>query len=110
MKFLTGCLVILMLAAATGADAWPWNRKPKRLPDAIDSPVVRPKNKNLGRPKGSDHKAEHDRMGWGEEKRLTNLKNPKEGNHSIYQNCPSPGSTSSCRKRHGGCASPPSGG
>ena len=85
MKFLTGCLVILMLAGATGADAWPWSRKPKRLPDPIDSPVVRPKNKNLGRPKSSDHKAEYDRQGWGDEKKLLALKNPREGNHSIYQ-------------------------
>ena len=86
MKFLTGCLVVLMLASATGADAlsWPWKRKPKKLPDAIDSPVVRPKNKNLGRPKGSDHKAEYDRQGWGEEKRNIALKNPREGNHSLY--------------------------
>jgi len=84
MKFLTGCLVILMLAAASGADAWPWNRKPKRLPDAIDSPIVRPKNKQLGRAKNNDHKAEYDRQGWGEEKRNLALKNPREGNHSLY--------------------------
>jgi sex peptide (SP) family protein len=85
MKFLTGCLVLVMLAGATGADAWPWSRKPKRLPTPIDSPVVRPKNKQLGRAKTSEHRAEHDRFGWGQEKHLMALKNPREGNHSIWQ-------------------------
>ena len=85
MKFLTGCLVALMLFSATGADAWswPWKRATTR-PEPIDSPVVRPKNKHLGRPKSSEHKSVHDRQSWGSEDRLLRLKNPREGNHSIY--------------------------
>jgi hypothetical protein len=85
MKFLTGCLVALMVFSAAGADAlsWPWKRAKKR-PEPIDSPVVRPKNKHLGRPKASEHKSVHDRMNWGSEDRLLKLQNPREGNHSIY--------------------------
>ena len=85
MKFLTGCLVVLMVMAASGADAWSWPwKRAKKTPQPLDSPIVRPKNKNLGKPKSSDHRAEFDKAGWGVEKRNTNVKNPREGNHSIF--------------------------
>jgi hypothetical protein len=83
MKVLTGALVALMLFSAAGADAWPWKRAKKR-PEPIDSPIVRPKNKNLGRPKTTEHKSVHDKHNWGAEERLLRLKDQRDGNHSIY--------------------------
>ena len=86
MKFLTGCLVIIVLASATGADAWPWSRRVKRLPTPIDYPIVRPKNKTADhRTTRMHHKKEHTRHGWGAEwDKILNVKHSREGNHSIY--------------------------
>ena len=86
MKFLTGCLVVVMLSVASGADAWswPWKRRAKRLPDPIDSPVVRPKNKHLGKPKTMDHPSKVERHNWGVDERTLAVKNPREGSHSLF--------------------------
>ncbi len=85
MKRLTACLLLVLLAGATGAEAfsWPWSKK-KKLPDAIDSPLVRPKNKNLGRPKSQSHRSINEKNDWGRDDRVFDAKNPREGNHSLF--------------------------
>lgn len=86
MKLLTGCLVLALLGATTGADAWPWsrNRNP-RLPKAIDSPVVRPKS-NAEKATRQTHPSKYARQEWGQEwKRTLDTKRPKEGNHSLFR-------------------------
>lgn len=85
MKLLTGCLVLIVLATASGADAWPWSRK-KGLPKPIDSPVVRPKNQTLEKLTRMKHRSVYDRYGWGAEwDKTLNLKQVREGNHSIFR-------------------------
>ena len=91
MKLLTGCLVLVMLFAAAGADAlsWPWSGgkgRTKHLPRPIDSPVVRPNNKSQDhRTTRMHHKSVYDRYGWGAEwDKILNVKNGHEGNHSIF--------------------------
>lgn len=87
MKLLTGCLVLALLGATTGADAWPWsrNRKP-RLPKAIDSPVVRPKAKNTQKETRQHHPSKYLRQEWGQEwDKTLSIKQPKEGNHSLFK-------------------------
>jgi len=86
MKLLTGCLVLALLGATTSADAWPWsrNRKP-RLPKAIDSPVVRPKQ-NAEKVKRQHHPSKYLEGDWGQEwDRTLDLKQRKEGNHSLFR-------------------------
>lgn len=86
MKLLTGCLVLAILGATTGADAWPWsrNRKP-RLPKAIDSPIVRPKQ-NAEKANRQQHPSKYMRQEWGQEwDRTLDVKRPKEGNHSLFR-------------------------
>jgi hypothetical protein len=87
MKFLTGCLVLALLAVSTGADAWPWsrNRRPNRLPKPIDSPVVRPRLK-AEKATRMEHPKRFESATWGQEwDRTLDVKRPKEGNHSLYQ-------------------------
>jgi len=87
MKFLTGCLVLALLGASTGADAWPWsrNKKPNRLPKAIDSPVVRPKQQ-AEKATRQEHPKRFESNTWGQEwDRTLDIKRPKEGNHSLYE-------------------------
>ncbi len=87
MKLLTGCLVLALLGATTGADAWPWsrNRKP-RLPKAIDSPIVRPKANNTQKETRQQHPSRYQRPEWGQEwDRTLDVKRPKEGNHSLFR-------------------------
>jgi hypothetical protein len=89
MKLLTGCLVLALLGATTGADAWPswpWsrNRKP-RLPKPIDFPIVRPRAQ-AEKAKRQQHPSKYERPEWGQEwDRTLDIKRPKEGNHSLYQ-------------------------
>ena len=86
MKLLTGCLVLALLGATTGADAWPWsrNRKP-RLPKPIDSPVVRPKAQ-AEKAKRVQHPSKYDSPFWGQDwDRTLEVKRPKEGNHSLFR-------------------------
>lgn len=86
MKLLTGCLVLAVLAATTGADAWPWSRnRSPRLPKPIDSPIVRPKQ-NAEKAKRSHHPSKYLRPEWGAEWNKTlNVKHGHEGNHSIFR-------------------------
>jgi hypothetical protein len=90
MKLLTAGLVVVMLAAASGADAFPWPWKgwsrTKHLPRPIDSPIVRAKNKSAdSRTTRMHHKAEYDRHGWGAEwDKTLNVRHAREGNHSIF--------------------------
>jgi hypothetical protein len=86
MKLLTGCLVLALLGATTGADAWPWsrNRNP-RLPKPIDSPVVRPKQQ-AEKAKRVQHPSKYEQPEWGQEwDRTLDVKRPKEGNHSLFR-------------------------
>jgi hypothetical protein len=85
MKLLTGCLVLALLGATTGADAWPWSRRTPRLPKPIDSPVIRPKSKNLQKETRQKHPSQYLRHGWGQEWDKLSLKNLREGNHSIFR-------------------------
>lgn len=90
MKILTGCLVLAILGASTGADAWSWrfwerNRKP-RLPKAIDSPVVRPKSRSAEKATRQEHPARYMRPEWGSEwERIFDVKQQREGNHSLFR-------------------------
>lgn len=87
MKLLTGCLVLAVLAASTGADAWPWSRRARgaRLPKAIDSPIVRPKQQ-AEKAKRSQHPSKYQRQEWGQEwEKTLNVRQPHEGNHSIFR-------------------------
>lgn len=71
MKLLTGCLMLAVLLGATGADAWPWSKRQRKLPRAIDSPIVRPKVKEEHKPGNRmRHTARVERAGWGREERL----------------------------------------
>ena len=85
MKRLTACLLLVLLAGATGAEAfsWPWSKK-KKLPDPIDSPIVRPKNKNLVKAKTQHHRSIHEKNDWGRDERVFESKNPREGSHSLF--------------------------
>ena len=86
MKLLTACLVLAILGATTGADAWPWsrNRKPK-LPKPIDSPIVRPKQM-AEKAVRQKHPSKYLKQEWGQEYDKTlNVKQVHEGNHSIYR-------------------------
>lgn len=85
MKLLTTCLVLAILGATTSADAWPWsrNRKP-RLPKAIDSPIVRPKQQ-AEKAKRQQHPSRYQRPGWGEDERVQETRHPHEGNHSLFR-------------------------
>ena len=85
MKRLTAIFLLVLLAGATGAEAfpWPWKRQ-KKLPQAIDSPVVRPKNKNLNKPKSQTHRSINERNDWGRDERVFESRNPREGNHSLF--------------------------
>jgi len=86
MKLLTGCLVLAILGVSVGADAWPWsrrNRKP-RLPKAIDFPVVRPKLK-AEKATRQEHPSRLQQPEWGQEERTLRIKNPREGNHSLFR-------------------------
>lgn len=86
MKLLTGCLVLAILGATTGADAWPWsrNRKP-RLPKPIDSPIVRPKQAAEKATK-QQHPSRYMRPDWGSEwVKIFDIKRPNEGNHSLFR-------------------------
>jgi hypothetical protein len=92
MKRLTGLLVLVVFVAASGAEAFSWPslpklRRAKRLPQPIDSPIVRPKNKSADhRTTRMHHKDVYDRYGWGTEWNKTlNVKHAREGNHSIFQ-------------------------
>ena len=87
MKRLTACLLLVLLAGATGAEAvsWPWKwKKAKKLPDPIDSPIVRPKNKSLNKPETMKHRARYEDNDWGREEKILDVKNPREGNHSLF--------------------------
>ena len=86
MKLLTGCLVLALLGATTGADAWPWSRsRNPRLPKAIDSPIVRPKQK-AEKAKRQQHASKYLEGDWGQEwYRTLDVKRPKEGNHSLFR-------------------------
>ena len=85
MKRLTACLLLVLLAGATGAEAfpWPWKQK-KKLPQPIDSPIVRPKNKSALKEKRIHHRSIHERNDWGRDDRVFDAKNPREGNHSLF--------------------------
>ena len=88
MKLLTGCLVLAILGASTGADAFSWkfwerNRKP-RLPKAIDSPVVRPKQQ-AEKAVRQKHPSKYLRHDWGQEKGIYDVRRPREGNHSLFR-------------------------
>ena len=87
MKLLTGCLVLALLGATTGADAWPWSRnKRPHLPKAIDSPVVRPRAKNTQKDTRQQHPSKYMRPEWGSEwDRIFDVKQQKEGNHSLFR-------------------------
>ena len=87
MKLLTGCLVLALLGASTIADAWPWSRsRNPRLPKAIDSPVVRPKSKSHEKSTRQRHASKYLEGTWGQEwDRTLNIKQPKEGNHSLFK-------------------------
>lgn len=85
MKLLTGCLVLAILGATTGADAWPWSRRKPRLPKPIDSPVVRPKLK-AEKATRQQHPSKYQRPEWGAEwERIFSLKGAREGNHSLFR-------------------------
>lgn len=87
MKLLTGCLVLAVLAASTGADAWPWSRRTggPRLPKAVDSPIVRPKLK-AERATRQKHPSKYERQEWGQEwDKTLNVRRPHQGNHSIFR-------------------------
>lgn len=88
MKLLTGCLILALVGMATGADAWPWSRnrsRNPRLPKAIDSPVVRPKQQ-AEKATRVQHPSKYERPGWGQEwYRTLDIKRPKEGNHSLFR-------------------------
>jgi hypothetical protein len=87
MKVLPAFLIVVVLAAASGADAWPWSRSRNRnghLPKPIDSPIVRPKER-AEKATRSRHPSRYMRAEWGAEKSKTqNLRQPHEGNHSIF--------------------------
>ena len=85
MKRLTAVLLLVVLAGATGAEAfpWPWSKK-KKLPQPIDSPIVRPKNKSAVKAKTMKHRARYESNDWGREEKVLDVKNPREGNHSIF--------------------------
>jgi hypothetical protein len=88
MKLLTGCLVLVLLGATTGADAWSWpwsrNRNP-RLPKPIDSPIVRPKLK-AEKATRQKHPSRYLKQEWGQEwEKTLSVKSPHEGNHSIFR-------------------------
>ncbi len=87
MKLLTGLLVLVVLAGATGADAWPWSRNRNRnghLPKPVDFPVVRPKLK-AEKATRQHHPSKYQRPEWGAEWDHTlNIRQPHEGNHSIF--------------------------
>jgi hypothetical protein len=87
MKLLTGCLVLVLLGASTGADAWPWSKKrTPSLPKAIDSPVVRPKAKNTQKETRQQHPSKYYRHHWGQEwDRTLDIKRPHEANHSLFR-------------------------
>jgi len=86
MKLLTGCLVLVVLAGATGADAWPWSRnRGPRLPKPIDSPVVRPKLK-AEKATRQHHPSKYQRQEWGAEwDKTLNVQHAHEGNHSLFR-------------------------
>ena len=88
MKLLTGCLVLALLGATTGADAWPWSRsRNPRLPKPIDSPIVRPKSRSAEKATRQKHPSRYLRPEWGQEwDRTLKTRDPKEGNHSLYRN------------------------
>jgi hypothetical protein len=87
MKFLTGLLVFVILAGASGADAWPWSRTRNRngkLPRPIDSPIVRPHLK-AEKATRQQHPSKYQRQEWGAEwDKTLNVRQPHEGNHSIF--------------------------
>jgi hypothetical protein len=85
MKLLTGCLVLAVLAGASGADAWPWSRnRHPRLPKPIDHPIVRP-HQTAEKPSRSKHPSKYQRPEWGAEfKKTLDVKHAHEGNHSIF--------------------------
>lgn len=85
MKLLTGCLVLAILGASTGADAWPWSRKrTPKLPKPIDSPIVRPKQQ-AEKATRQKHPSKYLRQEWGQEQRVLETKHPHEGNHSLFR-------------------------
>ena len=88
MKLLTGCLVLAILGASSGADAWSWrfwerNRKP-RLPKPIDSPIVRPKQQ-AEKARRQEHPSKYEARHWGEDRRTLDIRHPREGNHSLFR-------------------------
>ena len=87
MKLLTGCLVLALLGATTGADAWPWSRnRTPRLPKPIDSPIVRPKSRSVEKVTRTKHPSKYLRQEWGQEwDKTLQVKQPHEGNHSIFR-------------------------
>jgi hypothetical protein len=85
MKRLTACLLLVLLAGATGAEAFPWPwKKAKKLPQPIDSPIVRPKNKSAIKSETMKHRGRFEDNDWGREQKILDVKNPREGNHSIF--------------------------
>ena len=88
MKLLTGCLVLAILGASSGADAFSWrfwerNRKPS-LPKPIDSPIVRPKQQ-AEKAVRQKHPSKYLRQDWGQEKGVYDVRRPREGNHSLFR-------------------------
>ena len=77
MKLLTGCLMLTVLLGATSADAWPWSRKERKLPKAIDSPILRPKAKEGHKPGNRQrHTSRVEQAGWGREAQLLRSEPP----------------------------------
>ncbi len=59
--------IVLLLAASTAAQAFPFKRKSDRLPKPIDSPIVRPKireDHKVGK-RGGRHPQQYQRASWG---------------------------------------------
>jgi hypothetical protein len=50
MKVLIGCLTLFFVAGAVTSDAFPFFKKRRCLPKAIDSPIIRPKVKEHHKP------------------------------------------------------------
>lgn len=65
----TVVLVLALGAADADALSWPWKRKSsgkKKLPTAIDSPIVRVKNPEHHKPGNrARHRTKYDRPEWG---------------------------------------------
>ena len=61
--------IVLLLAASTAAQAFPFKRKSDRMPKPIDSPIVRPKireDHKVGKRAGR-HPAQFQQPTWGNE-------------------------------------------